>query len=145
MQFLAQAVQQHLAVLDHRVAFVLIGEGLFLRAFDRVLQQVVETTDACGFALLDQLRGAAGHEHRLHVGLGLRQIEQVAAVRVAAHLDEPPRLVVSHVRERAGRHVHERIAFFARLFDDPIGQFIQAFHRFRVTGIEFGWHNSEKE
>ena len=40
-----------------------------------------------------QLRDAAGHEHGLHVGLGLRQIEQMAAVRVAAHLDEPPLLL----------------------------------------------------
>ena len=34
VQLLAQAVQQHLHVLDHRVAFVLVLEGLFLGALD---------------------------------------------------------------------------------------------------------------
>ncbi len=32
---------------------------------------------------------AAGHEHGLHVALGLREVEQLPAVGVAAHLDEP--------------------------------------------------------
>ena len=47
-------------------------------------------------------RHAAGHQHGLHVALGLREVEQLAAVGVAAHLDEPLRLVVADVRERCG-------------------------------------------
>jgi hypothetical protein len=43
----------------------------------RVLQQVVKTSDAGRLSLFDELRGAAGHEHGLHVGLGLRQVEQL--------------------------------------------------------------------
>ena len=81
--------EQDFDVLDDRIALLLIGERLFLGALDGVFQQVVETSDAGGLALLDQLRGPAGHEHGLHVALGLGEIEQLAAVGVAAHLDEP--------------------------------------------------------
>ena len=79
-------------------------------ALDGVLQQVVETADAGGLALLDQLRHAAGHEHRLHVALGLGEVEELAAVGVAAHLDEAFGLVVADVGERAGGDVQVRIA-----------------------------------
>ena len=73
-------------------------------------KQVEQTTDAGGLALLDQLRDPAGHEHGLHVALGLREIEQLAAIGVAAHLDEPLRLVVADVRERSGRNIDVRVA-----------------------------------
>ena len=56
------------------------------------------------------LRGAAGHQHRLHVALGLREVEELPAVGVAAHLDEPLGLVVADVGERAGGDVQVRIA-----------------------------------
>ena len=89
VQLFAEGVERDFHVLDHRVAFVLVVEGLFLGPFDGVLEQVVQTTHAGRLALLDQLLAAAGHEHRLHVALGLREIEQLPAVGVAAHLDEP--------------------------------------------------------
>ena len=82
MQFFAQRVQRHFDVFDHRIAFRLVVERLFLGAFDRVLQQVVETSNAGRLALFDQLFAAAADQHRLHVALGLGQVEQLAAVRV---------------------------------------------------------------
>ena len=90
-------------------------------------KQVVQTTDAGGLALLDQLRGAAGHEHGLHVALGLREVEKLPAVGVPAHLDEPLRLVVADVRERAGGHIDVRIAPLGRRRGHRIGQFLESF------------------
>ena len=70
---------------------LLLVEGILLGAFDRVLEHVVQTSEARGFALLDQPLAAAADQQRLHVGLGLRQVEQLAAIGAAAHLDESSR------------------------------------------------------
>ena len=81
MQFFAERIEQHLDVFNDRVAFVLIVERVFLGAFDRVLEHVEHTAQARRLALRQQLLGAARHQHRPHVGLGLRQVEQLPPVR----------------------------------------------------------------
>ena len=70
------------------IAFVLRIEGLFAGPFDGVLQQVEQTSDAGRLALVDQLLAAGADEQRLHVAVGLSEIEQFAPVRPAAHLDD---------------------------------------------------------
>ena len=89
---------------------LLIVEGLFLGAFDRVLEHVVQTAEARGLALVDQLLAAAGDQQRLHVGLGLRQVEQLPPILGRAHLQDSLGLVELHVRQRTSRHVHVRVA-----------------------------------
>ena len=82
---------------------------------------------------LEQLRDAAGHQHRLHVALGLREVEELAAVGVAAHLDEPPLLVVADVRERAGGNIDVRVALPRGGLGHPVGQLLDPLHRLRVA------------
>ena len=93
MQLFAERFEQHFDVFDDRVRFALLVERLFLGAFDRVLEHVVQTAEARRLALLDQPLAAAADEQRLHVGLGLREVEQLAAVGAAAHLDDLAALV----------------------------------------------------
>ena len=57
------------------IAFVLRIEGLFARAFDGVLQQVEQTSDAGCLSLFDQLLASGTDKQRLHVAAGLSQIE----------------------------------------------------------------------
>ena len=59
VQLFADRVEQHFEVFDDRVALVLIVEGVFLGAFDRVLEHVEQTPEARGLALHDQLLAAA--------------------------------------------------------------------------------------
>ena len=129
MQFFAEAAEEDFDVLDHRVALGLVLERLFLRPVDGVLEQVVETADAGRFSLLDQLRGPAGDEHRLHVALRLGEVEELPPVGVVPHLDEPLRLVVADVREGAGGDVHVRIAAACGGGDDFVGQLDQPLQR----------------
>jgi hypothetical protein len=109
-ELLAEALERDLEILDDRVALLLRGEGLLAGALDRVLEQVVETSDARGLLLVDQGLAAGRHEQRLHVALGLREVEELAAIGLAAHLDDLPRLVEADVREAAGRDVEMGIA-----------------------------------
>ena len=134
VQLLAQAVERHLQIFDDRVALALIVERLFLGPFDRVLEQVEQTSDAGRLSLVDQRLAAAGHEHRLHVALGLREIEQMAAVLGAAHLDEPLLLVVLDVRQAAGRDIEMRIAPLLGGRDHAVGQADDLAERLLVAG-----------
>ncbi len=137
VQFLAQRVERHFQIFDHRVALVLVSNVSSLRSLDGVLEQVEQTPDAGALLLLEQLLAAAGHQHGLHIAFGLRQVEQLPAVLVAPHLDEALRLVVAHVRQGAGRDVEIGIAAFVGVVDDAVGQADQIAQRLFVAGVEF--------
>ena len=81
---------------------------------------------------------AAGHEHRLHVALGLGEVEELAAVGVAAHLDEPLGLVVADVGQRAGGDFQVRIAAAVGGGHHRVGQLQQPLLRLGVLRIELG-------
>ena len=132
--------EQHFDVFDDRVALALIVERVFLGALDRVLEHVEHTAEARRLALGEQLLAAAGHEHRPHVRLGLRQIEQLPAVGAVAHLDDPLARAVVHVRERARRNIDVRIVALLGGDDHVVGQADDAAHRFLVARRELRRH-----
>ena len=88
----------------------------------RVFEKVVETSNTGRLALVDQLFTSSRHEHRLHIAFCLRQIKELATVRVFAHLDEPLATVVFHVREGARRDIERRIPSAARRLGHFVGQ-----------------------
>ena len=106
MKFFAHRVERDFHVFDDGIAFVLSIEGFFAGPFNRMFQQVEQTADAGRLSLFDQLLASRTHEKCLHVASGLREIEQLAPVRAAAHLDDAPRLIESHVRQRPRRNIH---------------------------------------
>ncbi len=137
VQLLAEAVERHFQVFDDGVALALVGKRLFLRPFDRVLEQIEQTSDAGRLRLIDQRLAAAGDEHRLHVALGLREIEEMAAVLGAAHLDEPLLPVVFDVRQAAGRDIEIRIAPLFGGRDHAGRQTDDLANRLLVAGAQF--------
>ena len=139
VQLFAQGVERHLHVFDHRIAFALPVEGFFLRALDRVLEQIEQTSQAGGFLLIDQLLAAHGDQHRLHVDLGLREVEQLPPVAAGAHFQEAFRFVVADVRQRARGDVEIRIASFVGVDDEPVGQPDQIAERFLVALARLGF------
>ena len=80
-----------------------------------------------------------GHEHRLHKGLGLREVEQLPAVGVAAHFQDPLRLVVADVGERACGHVDGRVPPALGGGDHVVGQFVEPFEGAGIAKVEFGF------
>ena len=111
-----------------------VVERFFAGAFDRVLQQVEQTADAGRLALLDQLLAPAADQQRLHVALGLRQVEQLAAIRAAAHLDDAFRLVEPHVRQRPRRNLQMRRPAAVGGLHDAVGQAANGAEGFLVLG-----------
>ena len=81
------------------VAIRLFVECLLLGSFNRMLEQVIETTNTGRLPLLDQLFASAADQHRLHITLRLRQVEQFAAIRATPHLDESFGLAVTHIAQ----------------------------------------------
>ena len=114
MELFAEALERDLEILDDRVALLLRGEGFLAGALDRVLEEVVQPSDAGGLLLFEQLLAAGGHEQRLHVALGLGEVEELTTVGLPPHLDDLPRLVEADVRETAGWNIEVRIAILFR-------------------------------
>ena len=106
----------------------LVVECVFLGAVDRVLKHVVHTSKAGRLALCEQLLAAARDQHRSHVGLGLRQVEELATVGRVAHFDDSLTWAVMDVRERARRDIDVWIAPLLGSDNDAVGQPHDAAH-----------------
>ena len=137
VEFFAEALQRDLEVLNDRVALLLRGEGLLAGALDRVLEEVVKTSDTRGLLLVEQLLATGGHKQGLHVALGLREIEELTAVCLAAHLDDFLRLVEADIREAAGGDVEEGIAALLGGGRDLVGEALDQLERLDVDRRQF--------
>ena len=120
MQFLPQCIQRDLDILDHRVAFGLFIEGLFFGSFNGMLEQIVHTSNAGRFSLLDKLFAAGCNQHGLHITFRLRQVKQFPLVGPLSHFDEAFRLVELDVRKRSRRDIEVRCATQTGDFYDTI-------------------------
>ena len=138
VELLAEALEGHLEILDDRIAFLLGAERLLARAFDRVLEEVVETSDARRLLLVDERLAAGGHEERLHVALRLGEVEELAAVGLPPHLDDLPRLVEADVGERPGGDLELRVATLDGRVGHPVGQVDDLAEGLGVDGGELG-------
>ncbi len=122
MQLFTQGGQGDFQVFDDRVALILIVEGLFVRAGNRMLGEVIHPADAGGLALIDQPFAATGDQHGLHEAPRLAQIEKVAGLLLAPHLDDAALLVVAGVGQGPQRDIHAGVLLLRRRHDDGLGQ-----------------------
>ena len=98
MEFLPERTDEHLGVLNDRVRFCLLVEGILFRALDRMFEHVEEASQAGRFAVVDQPFTTAGDQHGSHVSFCLRQIKQLPTVFVTAHLDDLLARAITHIR-----------------------------------------------
>ena len=123
MQFLAKTFECDLEVLDHRITVVLAVKSFFASAIDRVLQKIIETSNAGGLLLFDERFATGRNEQRLHVTLGLRQVKEMSPVHLGTHLNKLSSLVPAHVGKTASRNVEMGVSFLFCSLDDLIGEF----------------------
>src|SRR6266542_1624533 len=101
VELFTEGGQGDFEVLDERVGFVLIVEGVLVRAFHGVLGAVVDLAQRGGEAGPLQLAEVIGHQHRLHELLRHGHVEERARLLPPAHLDDAALLVEVDVGEAA--------------------------------------------
>ncbi len=115
------------------IAFCLIPERLFLGPLDRVLQQIEHTADAGRLVLFNQPFAAASDQHGLHVGLGLRKIEQLSAIGVLPHFEDTLAGAVADVREGSRGNIQVQIAALFRGLDHAGRHLFQRVQRLAIA------------
>jgi hypothetical protein len=109
VELLAQGVEADLEILDDRIAFDLVVEGVLAASFDGVLGHVEKVADARGLAALQEVFAGAGDQKRLHEFLGHRQVEKLARLHFVAELDVLMLLAERDVGERPDRDLEGRV------------------------------------
>ena len=108
MQFFSQGIHRHFNIFDHRITICLVIECLFLGTLDRMLKQVVHTSNASCLTLFNELLTAAANEHRLHVAFRLREVEQFPSILGTTHLNKSFPLVVTDIGKRSRGNIQVR-------------------------------------
>lgn len=136
MQLFSHRAGDDFQVLDDRVGFPLVFEGVFLGTVDGMFEHVVQTSDAGRFALANQPRATASNQEGLHIRTGLVQIEQFSPIRLAPHFDQSPLAIKMAIGQRARGDIQVGVPPFLGNLDDGTGQPLQLGHGFDVFSLD---------
>ena len=109
VKLLAQRPQGDLEVLEDWIGLALVVECPFLGARDGVQALVIHSPEAQRLVGLDEILAPVGEQDGLHELSGLAEVEQIAALGVVTHLQDPLFLVEPRVGNRPQRDVDERL------------------------------------
>ena len=138
VQFFPERTKDHLDILDDRIALGLVVERFLFDPGDGAFEHVVETTNAVGFSLGNQLLRPAGDKHRLHETLRLGKVEQLPLRGFVPHFNDFFTLIEADVRKGPHRNIDDRVTLAIGDFRDPVRQLDDAREGLFVFVGKFG-------